>query len=65
VVCNNAGEALGSVGIVTAGGGLVGMIVSGILLPVRQKRVRDVRREIYQRRSTGVRWDAESGKVLF
>ncbi len=65
VVCNNAGQALGAVGLMTAGGGLVGMIVSGILLPVRQKKARDVRREIHQRQNSRLRWDVDSGKVVF
>jgi len=64
-VCNNAGKALGTIGMISTGGGLVGMIVSGILLPVRQKKERDLRRSIHQRTPARLRWDVESGKVVF
>ena len=65
LVCNNAGRVLGTIGIVSTGGGLVGMVVSGILLPVRQKKERDIRRSIHQGKPARLQWDVESGKVLF
>lgn len=64
-VCNNAGKALGTVGMIATTGGLIGMIVTGILLPVRQKKERDLRRSLHQRRPARLQWDVESGKVLF
>ena len=65
LVCNNAGRALGTIGMISAGGGLIGMIVTGILLPVRQKKERDIRRSIHQRQPARLRWDLESGRVSF
>ena len=64
-VCSNAGKGLGTAGTVSGAGGLVGMIVTGILWPVRQKKERDLRRSLHQRQPARLQWDAESGKVLF
>jgi len=64
-VCNDAGRALGTIGMISAGGGLIGMIVTGILLPVRQKKERDLRRSIHQRQPARLRWDVRSGGVAF
>jgi hypothetical protein len=63
--CNNVGKGLGTAGTISAAGGLIGMIVSGILWPVRQKKERDLRRTLYRRQPARLEWDAESRKVLF
>ncbi len=64
-VCSNVGKGLGTAGTISAAGGLIGMIVTGILWPVRQKKERDLRRSLHQRQPAKLHWDADSGKVVF
>lgn len=64
-VCSNVGTGLGTAGTISAAGGLIGMIVTGILWPVRQKKERDLRRSLHQRQPARLRWDADARKVVF
>lgn len=64
-VCSDVGKGLGTAGTISAAGGLIGMIVTGILWPVRQKKERDLRRSLHQRQPARLQWDAELGKVVF
>jgi hypothetical protein len=64
-VCSNVGKGLGTAGTISAAGGLIGMIVTGVLWPVREKKERDLRRSLHQRQPARLQWDAQSGKVVF
>ena len=64
-VCSNVGKGLGTAGTISAAGGLIGMIVTGILWPVREKKERELRRSLHQRQPSRLQWDADSGKVVF
>jgi hypothetical protein len=65
LLCNNAGDVLLPLGGSIAGLSAIGMITSGIILGVSNKRKRELQREI--RRSYGRRlhWDVASGGVVF
>lgn len=64
-VCSNVGKGLGTAGTISAAGGLIGMVVTGILWPVREKKERDLRRSLHQRQPARLQWDAASGKAVF
>lgn len=64
-VCSNVGKGLGTAGTISAAGGLIGMVVTGILWPVRDKKERDLRRSLHRRQPARLRWDAELGKAVF
>ncbi len=64
--CSRAGDALGTIGALGFIGAGVGVITTGIMLPVRHRKKRDLQREIHQRRRySRLRWDAASGGFVF
>ncbi len=63
--CDNTGDVLGAIGGVMFWGGGIGMIVSGILLGVRNKRVREVEREMREIQTSGFRWDPKTARFVF
>lgn len=66
IICNNAGNVLVPLGGAFLTVGVIGMITSGIMLGVRNKQKRDTEREMRRRYYGGrLRWDAESGGVVF
>ena len=64
--CNSAGNALLGTGGAFVGLGAIGMITSGIILGVANKRKREIKRDIrrgyYGRR---LQWDVPSGGLVF
>jgi hypothetical protein len=66
LLCNNAGKVLLPLGGTIAGLSALGMITSGIILGVANKRKREIQRDIrrgyYGRR---LRWDVPSGGLVF
>lgn len=66
LLCNNAGDVLVPLGGTIAGLSAIGMITSGIILGVANKRrreiQRDMRRSYYGRR---LQWDVASGGLVF
>ena len=66
LLCNNAGDVLLPLGGTLAGLGGIGMITSGIILGVSNKRKRDIKRDM-RRASYGRRlqWDIPSGGLVF
>lgn len=66
LLCNNAGDVLLPLGGTLAGLGGIGMITSGIILGVSNKRRRDIKRDM-RRASYGRRlqWDIPSGGLVF
>jgi hypothetical protein len=66
LLCNNAGNVLLPLGGTIAGLSALGMITSGIILGVANKRKREIQRDIrrgyYGRR---LRWDVPSGGLVF
>ena len=63
-VCDNTGDVMFGIGGGLFFGGGIGMIVTGILLGVRNKRIREVEREMRQAQS-GFRWDPTRGSFVF
>lgn len=63
LLCNNAGKALLGVGGALFWGGAIGVITSGILLGVRNKRVREEKRRLAGQ--SGFRWDLTTGRFVF
>ena len=65
-VCNNAGNVLVPLGGTIAGLSAIGMITSGIMLGVANKRKREAERDI-RRSYSGHRfhWDIPSGRFVF
>lgn len=66
LACNRAGEVLLPLGGTIAGLSFVGMLTSGIMLGVANKRKRDIQRDI-RRSQFGRRlqWDIPSGALVF
>jgi hypothetical protein len=66
LLCNNAGNVLLRLGGTIAGLSAIGMITSGIILGVANKRKREIQRDIrrsqYGRR---LQWDIPSGGLVF
>jgi hypothetical protein len=65
-VCNNAGDVLRPLGGSLFGAGSIGMITSGIMLGVSNKRKREIQRDM-RRHYHGSRfhWDVGSGRFAF
>ena len=65
-VCNNAGDVLRPLGGSLFGAGSIGMITSGIMLGVSNKRKREIQRDM-RRHYYGSRfhWDIGSGRFAF
>ena len=65
-MCNNAGDVLLPLGGTIAGLSAIGMLTSGIMLGVSNKRKRDIQRDIrrsqYGRR---LQWDIPKGALVF
>ena len=66
LLCNNAGNVMLPLGGAIAGLSFVGMLTSGIMLGVANKRKREIQRDIrrsqYGRR---LQWDIPSGGLVF
>ncbi len=66
LLCNNAGKVMLPLGGTLVGLGFVGMLTSGIMLGVSNKRKREIQRDIrrsqYGRR---LQWDIPSGALVF
>mgnify|MGYP001815442675 CR=1 FL=1 len=66
LLCNNAGKVMLPLGGTIAGLSFVGMLTSGIMLSVSNKRKREIQRDIrssqYGRR---LQWDIPSGALVF
>ena len=66
LLCNNAGDVLLPLGGTIAGLSAIGMLTSGIMLGVSNKRKRDIQRDIrrsqYGRR---LQWDIPKGALVF
>jgi hypothetical protein len=66
LLCNNAGNVMLPLGGTIAGLSFVGMLTSGIMLGVANKRKREIQRDIrrsqYGRR---LQWDVPSGALVF
>jgi hypothetical protein len=67
LLCNNAGNVMLPLGGTIAGLSFVGMLTSGIMLGVANKRKREIQRDIrrgyYGERR--LRWDVQSSAVVF
>ena len=66
LLCNNAGKVMLPLGGTIAGFSFVGMLTSGIMLGVSNKRKRQIQRDI-RRGYSGARlqWDPASGGLVF
>ena len=65
-ICNNAGDVLVPLGGTFIGLGAIGMITSGIILGVANKRKREIQRDMRRGYYGGrLRWDARSGGLVF
>ena len=65
-VCNNdKQQGLSGTGAFFLGAGAIGMITTGIMLGVRNKRWRDLERQAHKRRQANLHWDTESGLLRF
>ncbi len=65
-LCNNAGDVLVPLGGTFIGLGAVGMITSGIILGVSNKRKREIQRDMRRSYYGGrLRWDSRSGGLVF
>jgi len=66
LLCNNAGKVMMPLGGTIAGLSFVGMLTSGIMLGVSNKRKREIQRDI-RRSQLGRRlqWDIPSGALVF
>jgi hypothetical protein len=67
LLCNNAGKVLLPLGGTFVGLGAIGMITSGIILGVANKRKREIQRDM-RRAQYGerrLRWDVRSNAVVF
>jgi hypothetical protein len=65
LVCNTAGKALWGIGGSSLIGGAVGMLTSGIMLGVRQRKRRGREREIRTYSEQRLHWDLESARLVF
>lgn len=65
-LCNTAGDVLWGLGMGMAVTGALGVLTSGIILGVANKRKREVLRDMRERYSQRkLRWDASSGVFVF
>jgi hypothetical protein len=65
-LCNTAGDVLWGLGMGMAISGALGVITSGIILGVANKRKRQIQRDMRQRYShRKLRWDVPSGGFVF
>ena len=65
-LCNTAGDVLWGLGMGMAISGAIGVITSGIILGVANKRKRQIQRDMRERYSQRkLRWDAPSGGFVF
>jgi hypothetical protein len=65
-VCNDAGDVLVGLGGAFAGAASIGMITSGIMLGVRNKRKREIERDMRRHYyGSRLRWDIPSGRLVF
>lgn len=62
LLCNNAGNVLLPLGGTIAGLSAIGMLTSGIMLGVSNKRKREIQRSQYGRR---LQWDIPKGALVF
>ena len=64
--CNRAGDVLLPLGGTIAGLGFVGMLTSGIMLGVSNKRKREIQRDIRRsQHGRRLQWDIPSGALVF
>jgi hypothetical protein len=63
--CTQAGRALVGVGFPLAFGGATGMLISGIMLGVRNGKIRRRERDIAAQRSRAVQWDPARSSLVF
>ena len=65
-ICNNAGDVLVPLGGTFIGLGTIGMITSGIILGVANKRKREIQRDMRRGYYGGrLQWDPRSGGLVF
>lgn len=66
LLCNTTGDVLFPMGVTMAGLGAIGMITSGIILGVSNKRRRDIQRNLQSSsQSRRLQWDIPSGTLVF
>ena len=66
LLCNNAGKVMLPLGGTIAGLSFVGMLTSGIMLGVSNKRKREIQRDIRRtQQSRRLQWDIPSGALVF
>jgi len=66
LMCNRAGDVLLPLGGTIAGLSFVGMLTSGIMLGVSNKRKREIQRDIRRgQHSRRLQWDIPSGALVF
>lgn len=63
--CTNAGSVHMTIGLGLTSAGATGLLVSGILLGVRNAKKRDLERALRWRRGARLRWDPRSGAFVF
>ena len=62
--CTRAGNALVGTGSVLFGGGLTGVLISGIMFGVRRGKIRRLNEKIeYKKRA--LRWDPQTSQFVF
>ena len=66
LLCNNAGKVMLPLGGTIAGLSFVGMLTSGIMLGIANKRKREIQRDIRRtQQSRRLQWDIPSGALVF
>jgi hypothetical protein len=63
--CTSAGSVHMTIGLGCTASGAAGMLISGILLGVRNAKARDIKTTLPWRRNARLRWDPRSGAFVF
>lgn len=65
LVCTKSGQAVRTTGIVLFSGGLAGMVISGTMLSVRKRQLRELGSPVARRKPRAVRWDPGRSQFVF
>jgi hypothetical protein len=65
LVCTKSGHAVRTTGIVLFSGGLAGMVISGTMLYVRKRQLKELGSLVARRKSRAIRWDPASAQFVF
>lgn len=65
LVCTKSGQAVRTTGIVLFSGGLAGMLISGTMLSVRKRQLKDRGSLVVNPKPRALRWDPDSSQFVF